>query len=156
MPEDRYINQFSSRQVKIFDAVLSVLFPHLQESILGQTWIEQSESSVGDSSSGEASLDHIDNRSVEGVTFTTGGNNNLGHVTVYDWECRSDNMDLQKMGNSAASSSFREKSPYAIDDEDRQVALALSDNPQVDKDIARRLTKFEPMKVRFLFRRIPT
>lgn len=156
MPEDRYINQFSSRQVKIFDAVLSVLFPHLQESILGQTWIEQSESSVGDSSSGEASLDHIDNRSVEGVTFTTGGNNNLGHVTVYDWECRSDDMDLQKMGNSAASSSFRDKSPYAIDDEDRQVALALSDNPQVDKDIARRLTKFEPMKVRFLSRRIPT
>ncbi len=37
--------------------------------------------------------------------------------------------------------------PYDLDDDDQQIALTLSEFPQVDKEVAGRLTKLESIKV---------
>lgn len=55
-------------------------------------------------------------------------------------------MDQQKPG-SGSSSSLHHNRHYDLDKNDHQIALALSEFPQMDKEVARRLTKFEPVKV---------
>ncbi len=55
-------------------------------------------------------------------------------------------MDQQKPG-SGSSSSLHHNSHYDLDKNDHQIALTLSEFPQIDKEVARRLTKFEPVKV---------
>jgi hypothetical protein len=54
-------------------------------------------------------------------------------------------MDQQKPG-SGSSSSLHHNRHYDLDKNDHQIALTLSEFPQMDKEVARRLTKFEPVK----------
>jgi hypothetical protein len=70
-------------------------------------------------------------------------------VTVYDWEGSNEDMDRRKGGSvSTVSTTSSSQDPYSLDEEDRQVALALSEEYQaVDREVANRLTKLESMKV---------
>ncbi len=71
---------------------------------------------------------------------------NYGQVTTYDWDSPDEEMNQQRAGSNP-SSSLHENRPYDLDDDDRQIVLTLSEFPQVDKEVARRLTKLESIKV---------
>jgi len=68
-----------------------------------------------------------------------------GQVTTYDWDSTDEEMNQQTAGSNP-SSSLHENRPYDLDDDDRQIVLTLSEFPQVDKEVARRLTKLESIK----------
>jgi hypothetical protein len=63
-----------------------------------------------------------------------------------DWDSPDEEENQQRAGSNP-SSSLHENRPYDLDDDDRQIVLTLSEFPQVDKEVARRLTKLESIKV---------
>ncbi len=71
---------------------------------------------------------------------------NYGQVTTDDWDSPDEEINQQRAGSNP-SSSLHENRPYDLDDDDRQIVLTLSEFPQVDKEVARRLTKLESIKV---------
>ena len=118
-----------------------------------QTWVERPENPVppailvAASTSGEGSLDYSE-AAAQGDTSASVGDN-YGHVTVYNWEGSNEDMDRRKGALlSSVSTNPSSQDPYSLDEDDRQVALALSEEyQQVDREVANRLTKLESMKV---------
>lgn len=116
-----------------------------KEAVLVQTWVEKPGNSVADSSYGEGSLGYIE-RGAQASTSASVGDTH-GHVTVYNWESSNEDMDRQRAGSlSTASTTASSQDPYSLDEDDRQIALALSEEYQHDKEVANRLTKLESMK----------
>lgn len=114
-----------------------------------QTWVEKPGNSIAASSSREGSIEHSE-RAAEGTTSASVGDN-YGHVTVYNWEGSNEDMDRRKGGSlSTVSTTSSSQDPYGLDEDDRQVAIALSEEFQhVDREVGNRLTKLESMKVCF-------
>ncbi len=123
-----------------------------QDLVLVQTWVENPGTAVADSSSGEGSPDQIERVAQASTAAVLGDTSTHGHVTVYNWESSNEDMDRQRAGSlSTVSTTSSSQDPYTLDEDDRQIALALSEEyQQVDKEVANRLTKLESMKVCFL------
>lgn len=105
-----------------------------KELVLVQKWGEKPGTSRDSSSSPD----------LQGSASDT----NYGHMTVYDWESTNEDMDQRKVGSlSTVSTTSSSQDPYSLDEDDRQLAIALSEQYQhVDKEVANRLTKLESMK----------
>lgn len=116
-----------------------------KDLVLVQTWVEKPGTAVADSSSGEGSLERVAQASAEAAV---GDTSTHGHVTVYNWESSNEDMDRRRAGSlSTVSTTSSSQDPYTLDEDDRQIALALSEEYQhVDKEVANRLTKLESMK----------
>lgn len=116
----------------------------LQISVLAQDWVDEAANSVPTSTGESSNSDHANKVGRESPSLA--GEGNYGHVTIYDWDSPDEDMEQRKRGPTSSSS--LQDNPYELDNDDRQLALALSeDYPQVDKEVARRLTKLESIKV---------
>lgn len=110
-----------------------------QELVLVQKWGEKP----------GTSRDSLSSPDLQG----SASDSNYGNMIVYDWESTNEDMDRRKVGSlSTVSTTSSSQDPYSLDDDDRQLAIALSEEyPHVDKEVANRLTKLESMKVCVLF-----
>ncbi|XP_024381135.1 OVARIAN TUMOR DOMAIN-containing deubiquitinating enzyme 9 [Physcomitrium patens] len=114
-----------------------------KEAVLVQNWVE---SAASDTSSGEGSSDPVEKGASASSSASVG--NPYGHVTVHYCENSKEDMDRRNTGSlSNPSTVSSSQDPYSLDDDDRQMALALSEEYQrLDREVANRLTKLESLK----------
>lgn len=117
---------------------------HLQASFLAQNWVDTA--AIADSRSKGVDTEFKQGLSEQGGDHADElDDSNYGQVTTYDWNSPNTEIDWQRAG-PGPSSSLQHKMPYDLDDDDQQIALTLSEFPQVDKEVAGRLTKLESIK----------
>jgi hypothetical protein len=116
----------------------------LQASFLAQNWVDTA--AIADSRSKGVDTEFKQGLSEQGGDHADElDDSNYGQVTTYDWNSPNTEIDWQRAG-PGPSSSLQHKMPYDLDDDDQQIALTLSEFPQVDKEVAGRLTKLESIK----------
>ncbi len=117
----------------------------LQASFLAQNWVDTA--AIADSRSKGVDTEFKQGLSEQGGDHADElDDSNYGQVTTYDWNSPNTEIDWQRAG-PGPSSSLQHKMPYDLDDDDQQIALTLSEFPQVDKEVGGRLTKLESIKV---------
>ncbi len=117
----------------------------MQASFLAQNWVDTA--AIADSRSKGVDTEFKQGFSEQGGYHADElDDSTYGQVTTYDWNSPNTEIDWQRAG-PGPSSSLQHKMPYDLDDDDQQIALTLSEFPQVDKEVAGRLTKLESIKV---------